>query len=79
MKSKLKTTSFWLGLSGAVVLILDCISSIFNVKLYSQEVQTIILTICSILIMLGIVTKKNEGEKDSSKEDLLSDLDDKNN
>lgn len=77
MINKLKTTSFWLGLSGAVVLILDSLSSIFNIKLYSQEVQSIIITICSVLVMLGIVTKKNTDDKnDSSKQELLDDLDD---
>ena len=76
MINKLKTTSFWLGLSGAVVLILDSLSSILNVKLYSSEVQTIIIAICSVLVMLGFVTKKNSTDKtESSKEELLDEID----
>lgn len=77
MINKLKTTSFWIGLSGAIVLILDCVSSIFNIKLYSQEVQTIIISICSILVLFGFVTKKTtEDKKEISKEELLDELDD---
>ena len=77
MKSKLKTTSFWIGVSGAIVLILDSISSIFNIKLYSQEVQTVIISICSILVMMGFVTKKTTDDKSVvTKEELLDELDD---
>ena len=77
MKNNLKTTSFWVGVSGAIVVILDCLSSILNIKLYSQEVQTIIISICSVLIMVGYITKKSVDDKvESTKEDLLQDLED---
>jgi len=75
MKNKLRTTSFWLGLSSAIVLILDCISGIVGFELYSKEVETIILTICSVLVTIGIITKKNEGDKETSKEELLEEID----
>jgi uncharacterized membrane protein len=77
MKNNLKTTSFWVGVSGAIVVILDCLSSILNIKLYSQEVQTIIISICSVLIMVGYITEKSVDDKvESTKEDLLQDLED---
>ena len=75
MLNKLRTTSFWLGLSSAAVLVLDCISSIVGFELYSKEVETVILTICSVLVTIGIVTKKSESEKEVSKEELLEDID----
>lgn len=75
MKNKLRTTSFWLGLSSAIVLILDCISGIVGFELYSKEVETIILTICSVLVTIGIITKKNESDKETSKEELLEEID----
>lgn len=75
MKKKFKTTSFWLALSGASVIILETLSKVIGLNLYSKEVETIILTICSLLIMLGYVTKKDvTDESDSSKDDLLEDL-----
>ena len=58
MKERLKTTSFWLGLSGAVVIIVESISSLFNVEIASSVVEGIIMTICSVLVLLGIITKK---------------------
>lgn len=75
MKEKIKTTSFWLGLSGAVVIVLDCISEIFNLNICSSEVENIIISICSVLIMLGVVTKKNVQDVEGvEKEDLLLEL-----
>lgn len=76
MKEKLKTTSFWLGLSGACVMIADCIAELFDIKVCSGTIESIILTVASVLVMLGIVTKRGVGDKetDSSKEELLEDL-----
>ena len=76
MKNKLKTTSFWLGLSGVVVIILESISTIIGIDLYPKVVEGIVLSICSILVTIGIVTKKNEGDKENTtKEELLKEID----
>ncbi len=75
MKNKIRTTSFWLGLSGAIVIILETISNILGLNLYSKEIESIILSICSALVMVGIITKKNvTDEKESSSEDLLEEI-----
>jgi len=75
MKEKFKTTSFWLGLSASVVIALDCLSSILNVRLYSQEIGTVILSLCSVLVIMGVVTKKTTGDKSNvDKEELLQEL-----
>ena len=75
MKKKFRTTSFWLGLSGAVVIVLETLSNIIGINLYSKEVEAIILSICSALVMLGIVTKKNvSDENETSTKDLLEEI-----
>ena len=77
---KFKTTTFWLGLCGAIVIVLDAISNAFGINLYSKEIESIIMSICSALVMLGIITKKNTNdEKESSKEELLEEIDVDNN
>lgn len=76
MKNKIKTTSFWLGLSGVIVIILESVSSIIGIDLYPKVVEGIVLSICSILVTIGIVTKKNEGDKENTtKEELLKEID----
>jgi len=75
MKSKLRTTSFWLSVSAAIVLVLDSLTNIFGVKLYSKEVEVIILSICSILVTIGIITKRNVTDtKEVDKKELLEDI-----
>lgn len=74
MKNKLKTTSFWLGVSGAVVVLLEAISDLFGFSVSSSEVESVILSICAILICLGFVTKKTETGKEEKTIDLLSEV-----
>ena len=74
MKEKIKTTSFWLGVCGAIVIIADSITSIFGVSICTENIENIILSICSVLVLLGFITKKNIGGEDLSKDELLDDL-----
>ena len=78
MKNRLKTTSFWLEISGVIVLLVDTIARIFEIQIYSGYIQDIILTICALLITLGVVTKKDvKDTQNSSTKELLEEV--KNN
>ena len=75
MKDRLKTTSFWLGRSGIVVIICEAISNLLNISIVSESVEGVVVAICSVLVLLGFVTKKNVSDKnDSSKEELMEEL-----
>lgn len=50
MIERLKSTSFWAGLIGAVFLILGA----FGVEIGDEVASTVINGVCSVLIMLGI-------------------------
>jgi uncharacterized membrane protein len=63
-----------LGLSGAIIIVLESISSAFGINLYSKQIESIILTICSALVMLGIITKKDSSDNEISKEELLDEI-----
>lgn len=77
MKEKIKTTSFWLGVSGAVVIVLESLSNLFNINIDSGMVGDIVLSICSVLVLLGFVTKKNISDTEVlTKEELLMELKD---
>jgi len=76
MKQKFRTTTFWLGLCGAIVIVLETISNAFSINLYSKEIESVIMSICSALVMLGIITKRNSDENSNvSKEELLEEID----
>ena len=80
MKKKIKTTSFWLTLSGAVVMLLDTISNIIGLDLYSQKVEGIILAVCTFLVMTGVITKKDVSDTEpKTTDELLDHINDERN
>lgn len=80
MKNKFKTTSFWLGVGGAIVIAIDCLADVFGIKISTSIVEDLVVAICSILVLLGIVTKKNTtDEKVSTTDELMLDIQNFNN
>lgn len=75
MKEKIKFLSFWLGLGGAIIIIINSLSSILGFEICTGDIENIILSVCSILVLLGIITKKNSSEIDvSTQEELLDEI-----
>ena len=75
MKEKIKTTSFWLGLGGCIVIIVSCVADLFGLKICAEQIESIIMSICSILVMLGIITKKNTTDTTLlNKDELIADI-----
>lgn len=61
MIERIKSTGFWAGLIGAVFLILGA----FGVEIGDEVASTVINSVCSVLIMLGIVSPaKAKDDKD---------------
>lgn len=78
MKVRLKTTSFWLGICSAIVIIVESVLGIFDIDICSGVIENILFSICSILVLTGIITKKStEDKEDSSVEELLDEFDNK--
>ena len=75
MKEKIKTTSFWLEIIGVVMIVVDTICGILGVNPYSGVVEVILMSLGSILVLIGVVTKKSvKDDKSYSKEELLEDF-----
>lgn len=75
MKDKIRTSSFWLGIGGAIVIVVNCVSDLFGFKICAEQLENIIVSICSVLVMLGIITKKNTADiSDTTKEDLIVEI-----
>lgn len=59
MKNKIKTKSFWIGLAGAVIMLLQA----FGLKINVPVINEVISSLCAIAILLGVMiddTKKTE-------------------
>ena len=66
MKEKIKHASFWVGLIGAVFLILGA----FGVEIGDDTATTVVNAVCSLLVMLGIVVpEKPSADEEEEGED----------
>ena len=75
LKNKIKTTSFWLGVGGCVIILLNCLSNLFGIEICADFVEDLVVSFCSVLVMLGIITKKTDNDDDKiTKEELISEI-----
>ena len=71
---KMKTYSFWVSFSGAVVVLATALSKAFGFSIENQVIEDVIMSIAGVLVVLGIVTmpieekKENDEEKDDEEE-----------
>lgn len=69
---KMKTYSFWVSFSGAVVVLATALSKAFGFSIDNQVIEDIIMSIAGVLVVLGIVAmpieekEKKEEEKDEN-------------
>ena len=75
MRDKIKTTSFWLGIGSAIIIIISCLSKLFGFEICADQIENVIISICSLLVMLGIITKKKTSDVgEIDKNELISDI-----
>ena len=79
--SKFKKYSFWVALMSAVVLLIENLSAIFGFEFNKSIFESVFLSVCGILVVLGIIVNdknnvkiqgENQQEKDFS-DDVLND------
>lgn len=76
--NKLKTTGFWISLTGAVILVLQVIGGAFGFEINSELINNLVSSICGVLVIVGVlIPSKQENNKinfptDSSDENLNS-------
>ncbi len=81
MKNKIKTTSFWLSIGGSLVIVISCLSNLFGFEICTESIENIIISVCSLLVMLGVISKKTEQDTENiAKDELIADIENfKNN
>lgn len=76
MKTRIKSYSFWTGLSAAVILLLNSLGNMFGFAIEDKLVSNIIMSICGVLVVFGVVnapTKEDKQEDKELKEELQED------
>ena len=67
---KMKSYSFWVSFSGALIIFLNCLGNIFHFQIQNEVVEDVIMSIAGLLVVLGFVTKEtgDESEEDEKQE-----------
>ena len=63
MKDKLKSYSFWISVSAAVVLVVNNIGKHFGFYLDNEIVAEIVDSVCGVLILFGVITMTKDDKK----------------
>lgn len=66
---KMKTYSFWVSFSGAVVVLATALSKAFGFSVENQAIEDVIMSIAGVLVVLGIVAMPIEEKKEKKDED----------
>lgn len=62
LKQKVKSYSFWTGLSASIVVLAKSIADIFGADVNEDIITNVIMAICGVLIVLGIVVMPTSKE-----------------
>ena len=62
---RMKSYSFWVSFSGALIIFINCLGRIFNFQIENEIVEDGIMSIAGLLVVLGFVTKETKDNKDN--------------
>ena len=72
MKDNFKNYSFWISVTGAVLLLLNNLGKIFGFSVNNEAVYSIVDGICGVLVVFGILTmNKSKDSANIDDENLL--------
>lgn len=60
---KMKSYSFWVSFSGALIIFINCLGRIFNFQIENKVVEDVIMSIAGLLVVLGFVTKETKSDE----------------
>lgn len=70
MKKRLKTYSFWVSLSGAIVVLVQAIGRAVGFIANADIINNIIMSIAGVLVVFGVVSAPTEEELSSNEKEL---------
>lgn len=68
---RMKSYSFWISFSGALVLFINCIGKIFNFQIDNKIVEDVVMSIAGLLVVLGFITKETKNSATSNENENL--------
>ena len=71
--SKFKKYSFWIAFTGVVVIFIKNIAELFGFEIDTGAIENVIMSLCGVLVVLGLVIKEDESVKTEESNHLESD------
>lgn len=62
---KFSSYAFWVSLSAAVVILINALGRAFGFSIENKVVEDCIMALAGVLVVLGIVSGKTDGNKNS--------------
>ncbi len=72
LKKNLKSYKFWVSISASIVILVEILSKIFGFLIDRVVMISLLSAICMILIMLGVISDKDN----TSSEEIADDIED---
>ena len=72
LKEKIRKYSFWTGLSAALVMLCSSLAKCFGFTINNQIVEDVVMSICGVLVALGIVCMPKKDKTQSTEEKTQS-------
>jgi uncharacterized membrane protein len=73
MKEKFRSYSFWISVTGAVILVLNNLGKAFGFSVDNESILSIIESICGVLVVFGILTMpKGDSSTDIAEDNSTS-------
>ena len=64
---RFKQYSFWVSLSGAIILFVQVLGRLFNFIPNNELISDLIMSFAGVLVVLGIVSKPTDEDDDTNK------------
>lgn len=77
MKNRIKIYSFWVSLSGAIVVLVQAIGRVAGFIPNADIIHNIVMGIAGVLVVFGVVSYPNEEELRNTEEDEENDVENK--
>lgn len=72
---RFKKYSFWVGVAGALLVLLEAIANALGFGFNEPKVEAILLGICTLMVALGFIKKDDKENMDSSQNDSDENID----
>ena len=70
LKQKIKTQSFWVGLSSAILLLFQALLKPLNIQISEEQYISIINAFLGVFLFLGIINKDNKTDNKNDQQDI---------